>query len=174
MKNLDLIRQNAGVQLTRRDFLWMTSMASAGVLMGCAANPVTGKSQLMLMSEEQEVNIDKKQSPHQISSDYGNVQDQALNAYIDRTGKNMAKLTHRPHMPYNFHSVNAVYINAYAFPGGVVDPDDDRAWRRTMKISGAPSAGRTRTTVDEGRAKGMLVNGSGLRVASLDVALEPL
>ena len=120
MKQLDLIRQNTGVQLTRRDFLWMTSMASAGVLMGCAANPVTGKSQLMLMSEEQEVNIDKKQSPHQISSDYGNVQDQALNAYIARTGKNMAKLTHRPHMPYSFHSVNAVYINAYAFPGGTI------------------------------------------------------
>ena len=120
MKSFDLKEKNSGIRLTRRDFLWMTSMSSAGLLMGCAANPVTGKSQLMLMSEQQEVNIDKQQSPHQISSDYGNVQDQALNAYIDRTGKNIAKLTHRPQMPYNFHCVNAVYINAYAFPGGTI------------------------------------------------------
>ncbi len=106
--------------LTRRDFLWMTSMSSAGLLLGCAANPVTGKSQLMLMSEEQEVNIDKQQSPFQISSDYGNIQDKALNAYIDRTGQSLAKRTHRPQMPYAFHGVNAVYINAYAFPGGTI------------------------------------------------------
>jgi len=119
MKLSDNTKKNSEI-MTRRDFLWLTSMSSAGLLLGCAANPVTGKSQLMLMSEEQEVNIDKQQSPHQISSDYGNVQDKALNAYIDRTGQNMAKLTHRPQMPYNFHSVNAVYINAYAFPGGTI------------------------------------------------------
>jgi predicted Zn-dependent protease len=32
----------------------------------------------------------------------------------------MAALTHRPAMPYRFVPVNAVYVNAYAFPGGTV------------------------------------------------------
>jgi len=36
--------------MTRRDFLWITSLSVAGVLIGCAVNPVTGQKQLMLMS----------------------------------------------------------------------------------------------------------------------------
>ena len=66
--------------LTRREFLWLTSMTTAGMLTGCATNPVTGKSQLMLMSEQQEIEIDKSYSPVQFSSDYGKVQDPALSA----------------------------------------------------------------------------------------------
>ena len=35
--------------MTRRQFLWLSSMAAAGMAAGCATNPVTGKSQLMPM-----------------------------------------------------------------------------------------------------------------------------
>ncbi len=106
--------------LTRRDFLWLTSLSAAGFLAGCAANPVTGRSQLMLMSESEEIAIDKRHSPHQISTDYGRLQDQRLNQYIARVGRKMSPLTHRPQMPYNFQGVNATYVNAYAFPGGSI------------------------------------------------------
>ena len=106
--------------LSRRDFLWLSSMAAAGWLLSCATNPVTGKSQLMLVSEDQEIQIDKQYAPYQFSADYGTVQDKALNSYVDRTGKNIATRTHRTHMPYNFHAVNATYVNAYAFPGGSI------------------------------------------------------
>jgi predicted Zn-dependent protease len=74
----------------------------------------------MLVSEDQEIQIDKQYAPYQFSADYGTVQDKKLNAYIDRTGKNIAARTHRAHMPYNFHAVNANYVNAYAFPGGSI------------------------------------------------------
>jgi predicted Zn-dependent protease len=106
--------------MTRRQFLWLTSLSAAGVMSGCATNPVTGKQQLMLLSEDQEIEIDKKNSPHQFSADYGKVQDQALNNYINNTGKKMAAHTHRTHMPYSFRAVNATYVNAYAFPGGSI------------------------------------------------------
>jgi predicted Zn-dependent protease len=43
-----------------------------------------------------------------------------LNGYIDKRGKELAALTHRPHMPYSFRAVNATYVNAYAFPGGSI------------------------------------------------------
>lgn len=36
--------------LSRRDFMVLTGLATAGTLAGCATNPVTGKKQLMLMS----------------------------------------------------------------------------------------------------------------------------
>ena len=106
--------------MTRRHFLWLMALSSGGVIAGCATNPVTGKSQLMLVSEGQEIAIDKENSPHQFSADYGALQDRALNDYIDRTGKGIAARTHRPTMPYSFRGVNGTYVNAYAFPGGSI------------------------------------------------------
>lgn len=106
--------------ITRRKFLWVTSTSAAGFLLGCAANPVTGKSQLMLVSEDQEIEIDRQNSPYQFSTDYGSIQDKNLNNYINQTGKKISALTHRPHMPYSFRGVNAAYVNAYAFPGGSI------------------------------------------------------
>ncbi len=107
-------------ELTRRDFLWLTSLSVAGLAAGCATNPVTGRSQLMLVSEDSEIQLDKQNSPHQFSADYGVLQDRELNRYIHQTGKKLADLSHRPHMPYSFQGVNATYINAYAFPGGSI------------------------------------------------------
>lgn len=106
--------------LNRREFLWLASLSTAGLVMGCAADPVTGKNQLMLVSKNQEIELDKKNSPHQISVDYGLTQDKKLNAYLNRTGKQVASKTHRPDMPYSFNAVNATYVNAYAFPGGTI------------------------------------------------------
>lgn len=106
--------------LSRREFLYLSSMAAAGVVVGCAANPVTGKQQLMLVSKQQEIDMDKQHSPHQLSADYGAVQDRSLNQYVDGIGKRMGKKTHRSKMPYSFRVVNANYINAYAFPGGTI------------------------------------------------------
>lgn len=105
---------------TRRYFLKASAMSAVSVLAGCAVNPVTGQSQLMLVSEDQEIAIDRQNNPHQISADYGLVQDPALNAYLNRTGKHIASFTHRPQLPYSFNCVNAVYVNAYAFPGGTI------------------------------------------------------
>jgi len=106
--------------MTRRAFIHLSVLAAAGLLSGCATNPVTGRSQLMLMSEQEEIQIDRRNSPYQISSDYGITQDRSLEAYVDQVGQRMAAVSHRPRMPYRFNVVNATYINAYAFPGGTI------------------------------------------------------
>lgn len=106
--------------LTRRDFIKLTALASAAALVGCAANPVTGQSQLMLMSEGEEIQVDASTSPHQFSADYGISPDAALGSYIAGVGAGLARITHRSQMPYHFKVVNATYINAYAFPGGSI------------------------------------------------------
>jgi predicted Zn-dependent protease len=106
--------------LSRRQFIRLSALAAGGLLTGCAVNPVTGRSQLMLVSEDQEIQLDRQNSPYQFSSDYGAVQDAALNRYINQTGLKLASHTHRPQMPYSFRCVNATYVNAYAFPGGSI------------------------------------------------------
>jgi len=95
-------------------------MSAMGMIAGCATNPVTGKKQLMLVSEDQEIQMDRQYSPVQFSADLCVFQDTALNAYVDQTGKKIAAKTHRTQMLYNFHVVNATYVNAYAFPGGSI------------------------------------------------------
>ncbi|WP_234979205.1 M48 family metalloprotease [Desulfococcus multivorans] len=105
---------------SRRDFLWMLPVGGIGMVMGCAVDPVTGRSQLMLVSESQEVEIDRQYSPRQYSADYGIIQDTALNRYIGQVGQSLVPHTHRTGMPYAFKTVNAVYVNAYAFPGGSI------------------------------------------------------
>lgn len=106
--------------MNRREFLIGLAAGTAGTLAGCAVNPVTGQQQLMLMSPQQEIDLDKQNSPHQISADYGRADDPMLQSYLNKVGKDMAARTHRPDMPYNFQAVNANYVNAYAFPGGTI------------------------------------------------------
>ncbi|MBF0201423.1 MAG: M48 family metalloprotease [Desulfamplus sp.] len=108
--------------MNRRQFLQYSALAGAGAMLpsGCAVNPVTGKNQLMIVSQDQEIAIDRQHSPHQFSADYGIVQDTGLNRYIGNIGRSLALGTHRPSMPYSFQCVNATYINAYAFPGGTI------------------------------------------------------
>ncbi len=110
---------------TRRNFLLQTTLAGAAttilpMLNGCATDPVTGRNQLVMMSEQEEISIDQQRSPYQFSADYGKVQDAQLNSYINRVGQELAQRSHRPSMPFSFRGVNAPYINAYAFPGGSI------------------------------------------------------
>ncbi|MBU1344707.1 MAG: M48 family metalloprotease [Proteobacteria bacterium] len=112
-------------QISRRQFLkycGLISASAAGPIFftGCAVDPVTGKKQLMMVSAQQEIGIDKQQAPFQFSSDYGITQDTDINRYVSDVGKKLLPNVHRPQMPYNFQCVNATYINAYAFPGGSI------------------------------------------------------
>ena len=110
--------------VSRRTILhWAVLAATTPVwwtLSGCATNPVTGESELMLVSRDQEISLDRQKSPHQLSADYGEIQNQELQRYIASVGQELAGRTHRPDMPYRFFPVNAVYANAYAFPGGTI------------------------------------------------------
>lgn len=111
--------------LTRRHLIRNLSLGSLGLaapawLTGCATDPITGERSLMLLSRDDEIAIDRQQSPHQISADYGVAPDDALNRYVAELGEAVRQVSHRPDMPYNFQVVNANYINAYAFPGGTI------------------------------------------------------
>lgn len=110
--------------IDRRRFLQLMSAAgvglSTGVMHGCATDPVTGDRVLVGMTRGQEINVDRSQSPHQFSADYGPVQHEGVNDYLSGVGKRLGGVSHRPDMPYSFRAVNANHVNAYAFPGGSI------------------------------------------------------
>ena len=85
----------------------------------CARNPVTGKRQVVLMSEAQEIAMGKEADP-QIIAQYGLYDDKALQLFITEKGKKMAAISHRPNINYEFKIVDSDVINAFALPGGYV------------------------------------------------------
>ena len=85
----------------------------------CARNPVTGKKQVVLMSEAQEIAMGKEADP-QIVAQFGIYEDTAIQNFINLKGKQMAAISHRPKLDYVFRVVDSEVLNAFAVPGGYV------------------------------------------------------
>ena len=85
----------------------------------CAKNPVTGKRDLMLMSESQEVAMGKQSDPDIIKF-FGLYDDKNLQKFIDDKGQQMAAISHRKNLKYEFKIVDSPVVNAFAVPGGYV------------------------------------------------------
>lgn len=100
---------------------FLTGCLSATLLLfnSCARNPVTGKRQVVLMSEEQEIAMGKEADP-QIIAQYGLYENADLQAFINQKGKEMAAISHRPNLDYQFRIVDSDVLNAFAVPGGYV------------------------------------------------------
>ncbi|HEX6225270.1 MAG TPA: M48 family metalloprotease [Chryseolinea sp.] len=85
----------------------------------CAKNPVTGKRDLMLMSEGQEVAMGKQSDP-EIVKFFGIYDDKNLQKFIEEKGQQMAAVSHRKNLTYEFKIVDSPVVNAFAVPGGYV------------------------------------------------------
>ncbi len=86
---------------------------------GCVTNPVTGKSQISLMSPEQEVASGAQNyGPAQQSQGGQYVVDPGLTTYVQSVGKKLAAVSDRPDLPYEFVVLNNDVPNAWAMPGG--------------------------------------------------------
>lgn len=88
-------------------------------VVSCAKNPVTGKSELMLMSKEQEIAMGQQSDP-EIVAFFGLYEDEELQRFIKEKGKQMAAISHRKDLPYEFKIVDSPVVNAFAVPGGFV------------------------------------------------------
>jgi predicted Zn-dependent protease len=94
-------------------------LISLWLIYGCATNPVTGKRDLMLLSEEQEIAMGQQSDPEIIAT-FGLYEDQELQQFIERKGQEMAQISHRPDLPYEFKIVDTDVVNAFAVPGGFI------------------------------------------------------
>src|SRR5574340_43082 len=90
------------------------------LLPGCAQNPVSGQSDFVMMSEEQEIAIGRQYNEQVIKKQYEVYESKALQDYVDRVGQKLAKNSHRPHLQYHFTVLDTPEINAFALPGGYV------------------------------------------------------
>lgn len=101
-------------------FLPIMAMASMLFLNSCAVvNPVTGKKQLLVMSEQEEIALGKSSDP-QVMAEFGAYDDPKLQAFINQKGQEMVKVSHRPTLPFQFKVVDSDVVNAFALPGGFV------------------------------------------------------
>ena len=89
------------------------------LLSDCAINPVTGKRDFMLLSENQEIEMGKNSDP-QIIRYFGLYDDKALQRFINEKGQQMAAISHRKNLKYEFKIVDSPVVNAFAIPGGYV------------------------------------------------------
>jgi predicted Zn-dependent protease len=85
----------------------------------CAVNPVSGKKQVMLVSEDQELAMGKEADP-QIIKEFGLYGDSELQRYMNQQGQAIAKISHRSNIPYQFRVLDSDVVNAFAVPGGYV------------------------------------------------------
>jgi len=103
----------------RRNILLISLSITLILLSACARNPVTGKRQLVLMSEKQEIAMGQEADP-QIVAAYGLYEDKTLQEFIDEKGQEMAQISHRNNLDYTFRILDSPIINAFALPGGYV------------------------------------------------------
>ncbi|MEP6646506.1 MAG: M48 family metalloprotease [Saprospiraceae bacterium] len=88
-------------------------------LAACAVNPVSGKKQFVLMSEQQEIALGAQSDP-QVVAQYGLYDNQSLQNFINTEGQNMVKISHRPNLKFTYRIVDSPVVNAFAVPGGYV------------------------------------------------------
>ena len=110
--------------MTRRAVLAFPTLLLAGTLLAgpvasCARNPVTGKNEISLISESQEIQMGQ-QAAQEVAQTIGFVDDPELQAYVSGIGMRMAKQSERPDLPWEFHVVDDAAVNAFAIPGGFI------------------------------------------------------
>lgn len=87
------------------------------LLGACATNPVTGRRELSLVSESQEIAMGL-QAAKEAASQMGVYPDSQLQRYVNSVGMPMAKASERPSLPWSFTVIDDPVVNAFALPGG--------------------------------------------------------
>ena len=87
--------------------------------LGCVRDPVTGKRELVLVSESQEIAMGES-AAEDVRVSMGLYQDPEISAYVDELGQRLARASERPHLPWHFQIVDSPVVNAFALPGGYI------------------------------------------------------
>jgi len=103
----------------RRYVVWILAVTILIVAIGCAVNPVTGKKEIMLISEAQEIELGKN-TDQSIRMQYGLYNDPQLTAYVRRVANSLTPHTHRSNLKYHFAVLDTPVPNAFAAPGGYI------------------------------------------------------
>lgn len=104
----------------KRYMLALLSITIPLVISACAVNPVTKKSNFVLMSEKQELELGQ-QAAAQVAKQLPLLPEtDPLVRYVDSVGQKVAAKADRPELFYHFNIVDTADINAFALPGGYI------------------------------------------------------
>lgn len=105
--------------MTTHSLVRLVVPVAALCVAACATNPVTGKRQLSLISEAQEIQMGKEASGADVQrvGEYANSDAKAL---VKRIGLSIAAKSERPGLPWEFHLLDDAAVNAFAYPGGFI------------------------------------------------------
>jgi predicted Zn-dependent protease len=86
----------------------------------CSTNPATGRRELSLVSESQEIAMGQ-QAHRQVIQQFGTYDEKPeLNRRVDEIGKRLAARSERPNLPWHFTVLDSPMVNAMALPGGYI------------------------------------------------------
>ncbi len=92
---------------------------SGPLLTGCVSVPYTGRSQLLMVSQEQELRLGY-QAFEQIKYRSRPSRDPRLNEAVQRVGRQIARVAERPDFRWEFVVIDDPTANAFCLPGGKV------------------------------------------------------
>jgi predicted Zn-dependent protease len=108
---------------SRRSLGAVVGLATLGIgalgASGCATNPVSGKSQLSLYSEAEEIELGREEDQKTLV-EVGLYGGDTLQAYVQQLGLQLAASSERPKLPWTFRVLDDPSVNAFALPGGYV------------------------------------------------------
>lgn len=91
----------------------------SALLAACAQNPVSGGTDFVMMSEQQEIALGQRNDA-EVRKQYPPYDDPALQDYVNRVGQRIAAHSHRAGITYHFTVLDSPEVNAFALPGGYV------------------------------------------------------
>ncbi|AMM51825.1 peptidase M48 [Rufibacter sp. DG15C] len=103
----------------KKNIFYSGALAALLLFNSCATNPVTGKKEVMLVTEDQELAMGLQADP-QVVAQFGLYNDPAMQKFIQEKGEQMAAVSHRSNLKYTFRVLDSEVINAFALPGGYV------------------------------------------------------
>ncbi|MGH6619624.1 MAG: M48 family metallopeptidase [Alphaproteobacteria bacterium] len=100
--------------------LFLAATLAAGVAVtGCETAPVTGRQQMILMSDSQATEMGLT-AYKQILKESKISPDKEMNERVRRVGQRIAAVSGRPDLPWEFNVIQDDTPNAFALPGGKV------------------------------------------------------
>jgi len=91
----------------------------AGSLAACATNPATGKREISLVSESDEIAMGE-QVAASTRATIGVYPSSALQSYVSGLGLRLAATSERPGLPWSYEVIDDPAVNAFAAPGGKI------------------------------------------------------
>lgn len=95
-------------------------LAAVCWLGSCAVNPATGKSDFVLMSEDDEIKLGREAHAQIVQQFGGAYADPGLQAYVQGVGERLGDKSHRNNLIYRFTVLDSPQVNAFALPGGYI------------------------------------------------------